>query len=177
MITKQNLSDFFSSSKMGSVPRATIIGLIILVSSCSRPTQKPELDLSTVENELRALETLHRKAIDSKDIDAIQQCYSTDYINVSADGPILYGRDFIRTNMSELYKTYDFHEDFKFVDIRIIGDRVAASYTWWSQMTPLVGGDTIKDTGKGMCILKLSEIKTWQFEWNAYSIDKKETPQ
>lgn len=173
MTTRQKLSDFFSFSKMGNVPRAAIIGLIILVSSCSRPTSKPELDLNTVEKELRAFETLHRKAIDSKDIEGILQCYSPDYINVSADGPILYGRDFIRTNMSELYKTNDFHEDFKFVDIRIIGDRVAASYTWSSQMAPLVGGDTIKDTGKGMCILKLSETKIWQFEWNAYSIDKK----
>ena len=116
---------------------------------------------------------MHRNAIDSKDIDGILKCYTTDYINVSADGPILYGRDFISTNMSELYKTYDFHEDFKFVDIRIIGDRVAATYTSTSQMTPLTGGDTIKDTAKGMCILKLSDKKTWQFEMNSYSYDKK----
>jgi ketosteroid isomerase-like protein len=173
MITRQILSDFFSLFKMGSVSRATIVGLIILASSCSRPTPKPELDLNTVEKELRAFETLHRNAIDSKDIDGILQCYSPDYINVSADGPILYGRDFIRTNMSELYKTFDFHEDFKFVDIRIIGDRVAATYTASSQMTPLAGGETVKETAKGLCILKLSETKTWQFEMNAYSYDKK----
>jgi ketosteroid isomerase-like protein len=123
------------------------------------------------------METAHREAIDAKDIEGILQFYSTDYINVGPDGPILYGRGFIRTNMTELYKTYDFHEDFKFVDIRIIGDRIAASYTATSQMTPLAGGDTVKDTGKGMCILKLSEKNAWQFEWNAYSIDKKVTPE
>lgn len=150
---------------------------VFLFSGCFKKVTQPEQDLKTVEAELRAMETAHREAIDAKDIEGILQFYSTDYINISADGPILYGRDFIRTNMSELYKTYDFHEDFKFVDIRIIGDRVAASYTWSSQMSPLAGGNTVKDTGKGMCILKLSEKKVWQFEWNAYSIDKKVTPE
>jgi ketosteroid isomerase-like protein len=150
---------------------AIIIGLMILASSCSRTSSKLQLDPVTVEKELRAFETMHREAIDSKDIDGILKCYATDLINISPDEPILYGKDWIRTLLTDLYKTYDFHEDFKLIDIRIIGDRVAASCTFKQQMIPLSGGDTITQTGKGMCILKRSETGTWQFEWNAYNYD------
>ena len=38
-------------------------------------------------------------------------------------------------------------------------------------MTPLEGGETIKQTGKGMCIIKRTETDKWQFKWNAYVYD------
>jgi hypothetical protein len=38
-------------------------------------------------------------------------------------------------------------------------------------MTPLEGGETIKQTGKGMCIIKRTETGKWQFKWNAYVYD------
>ncbi len=136
--------------------------------SCSGPEPKTNLDLKVVETELRAFESNHRTAIDTKDIAGILQYYATDLITISPDEPILYGKDWIRSLVTDLYKTYDFQEDFKFIDIKIVGDRVAASYTFKQQMTPLSGGDTITQTGKGMCILKRSETGTWQFEWNAY---------
>ncbi|WP_372950541.1 YybH family protein [Mariniphaga sp.] len=142
--------------------------LLLCFYSCSGPEPKTNLDLKVVETELRAFESNHRTAIDKKDIAGILQYYATDLITISPDEPILYGKDWIRTLVTDLYKTYDFHEDFKFIDIRIVGDRVAASYTFKQQMIPLSGGDTITQTGKGMCILKHSETGTWPFEWNAY---------
>ena len=154
---------------------AIIIGLLILVSSCSRPAQNPALDANTVEKQLRTMETGHRTAVDSKDIEGILQYYTSDLITIPPGEPILYGKEWIQTTVADLYKTYDFHEDFKFIDIRIIGDRVAASYSFVQQMTPLAGGEKIEQTGKGMCILRLSEKKTWQFEWNAYSTDNMDT--
>jgi uncharacterized protein (TIGR02246 family) len=145
--------------------------LPLCLYSCSGPESKTNLDLKVVETELRALESNHRTAIDTKDIAGILQYYAADLITIPQGEPILYGRDWIQNTMNDLYKTYDFHEDFKFIDIRIVGDRVAASFTYKQQMTPLSGGDTFTQTGKGMCILKRSETGTWQFEWNAYSND------
>jgi ketosteroid isomerase-like protein len=147
------------------------LGLLLFINSCSRPESKTILDLKVVETELRSLESNHRTAIDSKDVAGILQYYSTDLITIPQGEPIIYGREWITNTMNDLYKTYDFHEDFKFNDIRIIGDQVAASYTFKQQMTPLTGGAEIIQTGKGMCILKKSENGIWQFEWNAHSYD------
>ncbi len=52
-----------------------------------------------------------------------------------------------------------------------MGDRVAATYQFTQQMTPLAGGETIKQSGKGICILKRIDAGKWQFEWNAYGYD------
>ena len=86
----------------------------------------------------------HKAAIDSKDIEGILQYYSPDLITISPGEPILYGNDWIRTTLNDLYNTYEFTEDFKFIDIRIIGDRVAASYSFTQQMSPLAGGEKIE---------------------------------
>jgi hypothetical protein len=81
----------------------------------------------------------------------------------------------IRNTLNDLYNAYEFTEDFKFIDIRIIGDRVAASYSFTQEMTPLAGGEKIEQSGKGMAILKQDEMKNWQFEWNAYYLDNTDT--
>lgn len=156
---------------MRGVSYVMAIGLLIFVTSCSKQAVAPGLDPIVVEKELRAMETGHRKAIDSKDIDGVLKYYAPNLITISPEEPIRYGNEWIRATVAELYGTYDFYEDFKFIDMRIIGDRVAASYSFSSQMIPLAGGEKIEQTGKGMCILKLSESKVWQFEWNSYCYD------
>ena len=145
--------------------------LLVGILGCSKPAPQPVLDPTTVKMELQELQTAHRVAIDSKDIEGILQFYSPDMITISPGQPIQYGREYIRPNMTEIYKKYDFQEDFVISDIRIMGDRVAAAYKWSSQMTPLTGGKTITETGRGMCILKRYETDSWQFEWNTYFYD------
>jgi ketosteroid isomerase-like protein len=141
--------------------------------------EEPVIDIKAekqiLEKELRAMEIAHKAAIDSKDIEGILQFYSSDLITISPGEPILYGNDWMRTTLNDLYNTYEFTEDFKFIDIRIIGDRVAASYSFTQQMTPLAGGEKIEQTGKGMVILKQNELNNWQFEWNASSYDNMDT--
>jgi len=155
-----------------------LVMVLCLTFSCQKAeevAEEPEVDVEAekliVEKELRAMEIAHKAAIDSKDIEGVLQFYSSDLITISPGEPILYGNDWIRTTLNDLYNNYDFTEDFKFIDIRIIGDRVAASYSFTQQTTPLAGGEKIEQTGKGMVILKQDEMKNWQFEWNAYHMD------
>ena len=137
--------------------------------------QTVSADVSTVAAELRAFEAAHEKAIDAKDVEAILGFYAPDLITVSPGQPILRGRDWIRSTMAELYRTYDFHESFTLGDIRLLGDRVAATLEYTQRMTPLAGGAPLVETGKGICILKRSAENKWQFEWNAYAADPKPT--
>jgi ketosteroid isomerase-like protein len=130
------------------------------------------VDLVHVEKELREFEVKHQTAIDSKDIEGVLQCYAPNLITIPPGGPIQYGKEWIRDEVKNLYETWDFHEYFKFIDIRVIGDRVAASYNFSQHMTPLAGGESVEYTGKGMCVLVRSEENSWQFEWNAYSMNK-----
>jgi ketosteroid isomerase-like protein len=131
-----------------------------------------DLDTAAVEKELRAMEAGHRAAVYAKDIEGILRYYSADLITIFPGEPNRYGNEWVRTAVADLYKAYEFHEDFKFIDIKIIGDRIAASYSFSQQMTPVVGGEKTETTGKGMCILKRNEMNIWQFEWNSYSYDQ-----
>ena len=149
----------------------SVFSLLLCLYNCSNPESNSNLDLKIIEPELRSMESNHRTAVDNKNMEGILKFYATDLITISQGEPILYGRDWIIETMNELYKTYDFQEDFKFLDLRIVGDKVAASFTFKQQMHPLSGGETIIQTGKGMCILKQSEAGNWQFEWNCYSYD------
>jgi ketosteroid isomerase-like protein len=155
-----------------------MVFLLCLTFGCQKAeevAEEPVVDVEAekliVEKELLAMEIAQKAAIDSKDIEGVLQFYSSDLITISPGEPILYGNDWILTTLNDLYNNYDFTEDFKFIDIRIIGDRVAASYSFTQQMTPLAGGEKIEQTGKGMVILKQDEMKNWQFEWNAYHMD------
>jgi len=144
---------------------------VILVDGCTDHKPKPGLDPETVNAELKAFQVAHREAIEAKDIEGILQFYSTDLITVEPGMPIQYGNQYFRPTLTELFANYDFHEDFVLNDIRIMGDRVAATYQFTQQMTPLTGGETMKQSGKGICILKRIDTGKWQFEWNAYGYD------
>ena len=161
------------------LPLVFLLCFTLVCQKAEEVAEEPAVDVEAekqiLEEELRAMEIAHKAAIDSKDIERVLQFYSSDLITISPEEPILYGNDWIRTTLNDLYNAYEFTEDFKFIDIRIIGDRVAASYSFTQQMTPLAGGEKIEQTGKGMVILKQDEMKNWQFEWNAYSYDNMDT--
>ena len=142
-----------------------------LLNDCTNNKLKLVLDKATVEAELKTFQIAHRDAIDAKDIEGIFQFYSPDLITIGPEMPIQYGNQYFRPTLTNLFADYDFHENFTLNDIRIMGERVAATYQFTQQMTPLKGGETIKQTGKGMCIINRIETGKWQFEWNAYVYD------
>ena len=165
------IMNFFFAMKRRIMIPAIALSLLIYLSGCSGPVSQPALDPANVESELRAFEDAHRDAIDKKDIGGILQFYASDLITVTQGEPIQYGNDWIRPLMQELYQSYDFHEEFKLDNIKIIGDRVVATLHYSQKMTPLQGGKSMTQTGKGICVLKKSDSGTRQFEWNCYSPD------
>ena len=154
-----------------AAPPAAALSLLTVATGCSPQAPQAALDAAVVEAELRQFEDAHRAAIDAKDVDGVLEFYAPDLITVSNEGGIVHGRDWIRPSLEQLFRDYDFHEDFTLVDIRILGDRVAASYTYEQSMTPLAGGEPVLGTGKGVGIFKRSETGAWQWEWNAYAPD------
>jgi len=150
---------------------AVACGLVLGAISCSQEQPAIALDAAAVEAELRAMETAHEAAIDAKNVEAVLDFYAPDLITVPLGGEILQGREWVRSTVAELFQTYDSQETFTLSDIRVFGDRAAATLQYTQQMTPLAGGETVIETGKGLCILKRSEPGKWQFEWNAYGPD------
>lgn len=155
------------------IVRPSLTGSLLVLAAlgCQAPPPEAGLDASAVEAELHQFEDAHRAAIDSMDIDRILEFYAPDLITVSPDGPILRGREWIRSTCEQLFRDYDFHEDFTLIDIRVYGDRVAASFTYEQRMTLLAGGEPVVVTGKGVGIFKRSQAGAWQWEWNSYAPD------
>lgn len=153
----------------------SLVALMTTLTACQeRGTAAHEPALGSqqeVEAELREFEAAHEAAIDAKDIDACIAFYSPNLITIAAGEPIQRGREWIRPLMEEIYRTCEFHETFTLSDVRIMGDRVAATYQYSQSMTPLSGGLGQVVTGRGMGILKRTGHGAWQWEWNAYSAD------
>ncbi len=156
---------------------AVLVAVGLLSAPIARPQTlaQPVLDSGVVEKELRALEAAHAAAVDAKDIEGVLRFYSSDLITVPPGQPIRRGRDWIRSSLAELFRTHELHETFTLSDIRVFGDRVAATYQYSQRVTPLAGGQPVVETGKGMCILRRSQ-RSWQFEWNAYAPDARRAP-
>lgn len=151
--------------------RILLLFSVILIAGCTDKKTETGLDPETVNAELKLFQIKHREAIDAKDIEGIIQFYSPYLITIEPGMPIQYGNQFLNPTLTDLFDNYDFHEDFVLNDIRIMGDRVAATYQFTQEMTPLAGGATIKQSGNGICILKCIETGKWQFEWNAAVYD------
>jgi len=166
------MKTFPPASWVPSTPTALGLFAALAVSTgCAGPPAEPALDPAVVEAELRQFEDAHRAAIDAKDVDRVLEFYAADLITVSGESGIVHGRDWIRPSLEQLFRDYEFHEDFTLVDIRILGDRVGASYTYEQRMIPLAGGEPVAGTGKGIGIFKRSEAGAWQWEWNSYAPD------
>jgi len=143
----------------------------VAIPSCAGPPAQEAPEPSVIEAELRQFEDAHRAAIDAKDVDRVLEFYAEDLITVSPETGIVRGREWIRTTCEELFRDYEFHEDFELADIRILGNRVVASFEYTQEMTPLAGGDPVVVTGKGVGVFKRSETGAWQWEWNSYAPD------
>ncbi len=166
------MKTFPPASWVPSAPTALGLFAALAVSTgCAGPPAGPTLDPAVVEVELRQFEDAHRLAIEAKDVDRVLEFYAEDLITVSPEMGIVRGREWIRPSVEELFRDYDFCEDFTLVDIRILGDRVAASFTYEQRMTPLAGGEPVVGTGKGVGIFKRLETGAWQWEWNSYAPD------
>lgn len=171
MNAQKCIGNFFSLQWKRILWSVIVLGMLAGIACCSGSASRPALDPVTVESELEAFQKAHREAVDAKDIEGILQFYSPNLITVTQGEPIQYGKDWLRPLMQELYQDYDFHEEFKLDNIKIIDDRVVASYSYLQEMTPLEGGNSLIQKGKGMCILKKSASGTWQFEWNSYNTE------
>jgi ketosteroid isomerase-like protein len=144
---------------------------VVAIPNCTGPPPQPIPDAAAVEAELRQFEEAHRQAIEAKDVDRVIEFYAPDLITVSPETGIVHGREWIRSACEELFRDYDFHEDFKLADMRILGDRVVATFTYEQRMTPLAGGEPVVVTGKGVGIFKRAEGGALQWEWNSYAPD------
>ena len=114
------------------------VSLLLCFCGCLKPAGEPAIDAKAVEAELRKFESNHKMATDSKDIENILLSYAEDAITIMPGEPVMYGREWIRNFLEKLYKTHELYNNFEFVDIRIIADRVAASYRFEEQIIPKV---------------------------------------
>ncbi len=147
------------------------VSLLLCFGGCLGPAGESAIDPKAVEAQIRMVASNHTAALDAKDVEGILQFYAEDGIMIMPGEPIKYGNAWIRNYLEDLFKTHELHETIAFIDIRIIADRVAASYRFEQQVIPLDGGSMVIQRGKGLCILKRSNTNSWQFEWNAYSYD------
>ena len=143
MNAQKCIGNFFSIQWKRTLWSAIVLGMLAGITCCFGPAYQSSLDPARVKSELRAFEEAYREAIDRKDIEGILQFYSPDLITVTQGEPIQYGKDWLRPLMQELYQEYDFHEEFKLDNIKIIGDRVVATLQYSQKMTPLQGGQPV----------------------------------
>ena len=122
-------------------------------------------DSSSVENDLRAIETINERDVQyalANDADMMMSQWTDDYVLIPPAGPILRGRSVIaealRGQLS--LEILDYVLDIQ--EIKVLGDHAFEWGTYHYAVRPRAGGDTVRTGGKLMRILQRQPDGSWK---------------
>ena len=131
-------------------------------------------DLSSVENDLRAIEAVNQRDVQfalANDAALMMSQWTNDFVLLPPAGPILRGRDVI----AEAFKGVESPEIVEYVldiqEIKVFGDHALEWGTYHYGMRPRAGGETVRTGGKLMRILQRQPDGTWKMYRGIATVD------
>jgi len=133
-------------------------------------------DLSSVENDLRAIDALNQRDVQAAlagDTATMMSQWTDDFVLLQPDGPILRGRSVIANmfrGMEDRIEVVDWVFDFQ--EIKVLGDYAFEWGTYDGHVRPRSGGDTIRSSGKLMRILQRQVDGSWKMFRTISTVDQ-----
>jgi uncharacterized protein (TIGR02246 family) len=122
-------------------------------------------DLSSVENDLRAIETINQRDVQyalANDADMMMSQWTDDYVLIPAAGPILRGRSVIAHELRGLLSLEILEYVLDIQEIKVLGDHAFEWGTYLYVVRPRAGGETVRTSGKLMRILQRQPDGSWK---------------
>ena len=103
------------------------------------------------------------------DTDGFPASITEDMVIMPPDEPRVSGHDAIRAWLDGFFAAYKTDLEYTGSDVTLGGDVAFESYTFRWTLTPLVGGEEIRQTGKGMYVFRRQVDGSWRVArdiWN-----------
>ena len=131
-------------------------------------------DLSSVENDLRAIEAINQRDVQfalANDAAMMMSQWTDDFVLLPAAGPILRGRSVI----AEAFRGVESPEILEYVldiqEVKVLGDHAFQWGTYHYTVRPREGGETVRTSGKLMRILQRQPDGSWKMYRGMSTVD------
>jgi uncharacterized protein (TIGR02246 family) len=122
-------------------------------------------DVSSVENDLRAIDVVNRRDVQfalANDADMMMSQWTDDIVLLQSGAPIMRGRAAI----AEVFRSVESPEVIDYVldvqEVKVLGDYAFQWGAYRYSMRPRGGGETVQTSGKIMRILQRQPDGSWK---------------
>jgi uncharacterized protein (TIGR02246 family) len=131
-------------------------------------------DLSSVENDLRAIEAINQRDVQfalANDLARMMSQWTDDFVLIPPAGPIMRGRGVI----AEAFRGVESPEIVEYVldiqEVKVLGDHAFEWGTYHYRVRPREGGETVGTGGKLMRILQRQPDGSWKMYRGIATVD------
>lgn len=110
-------------------------------------------------------------AINTNDVDTIMGVMTDDVVFMPPHGQRMVGKDAIRPWVAGYVEAFDSRWVKTTLEFQRAGDWAFEQYSYESADTPKGGGDTMRDTGKGLIIYHREDDGVWRVARDAWNSD------
>lgn len=110
-------------------------------------------------------------AIATGDVDAMLAVMTDDVVFMAPGFERLVGKDEIRPWLAGYIEAYDARWEKDELEFVVAGDWAFEQYAYRSTVTPRAGGDTARDTGKGLIVWRRGSDGVWRVARDAWNSD------
>jgi uncharacterized protein (TIGR02246 family) len=131
-------------------------------------------DVSTLENDLRAIELINQRDVQfamANDAAAMMSQWTDDFVMLPAVGPIMRGRRAIADAFRAVESPEIVDSVLDIQEVKVLGDHAYLWGTYHYAVRPRGGGETIRTSGKLMRILQRQPDGSWRMYRGIATVD------
>lgn len=132
-------------------------------------------DVSSVENDLRAIEAINQRDVQfalANDAARMMSQWTDDYVLLQPAGPVLRGRSAIAEALGGAASSVEILDaGLDIQEIKILGDHAFEWGTYSYSLRTRTGGETVRTSGKLMRILQRQPDGSWKMHRSIATVD------
>lgn len=142
-----------------------------MIGGCACSTCVSDGDTHSAAEIGRTAHAAYVDAINTNDVDTIMAVMTDDVVFMPPHGPRMVGKDAIRPWVAGYVEAFDSRWIKTTLEFQLAGDWAFEQYSYESADTPKGGGETMRDTGKGLIIYRRESDGVWRVARDAWNSD------
>jgi uncharacterized protein (TIGR02246 family) len=154
---------------------ALTAAVFVVLLGCTPPAGQPEPlgeGSARYDADVQAILDLEQRVFDAQiagDIDAWMSSFTEDAIVMVPNIPALTNKLAIRQWNTPYFEQFDLHEESDAREIQVAGDWGYIRAHWIWTLTPKDGGESVKDTGNSIWIVRRQPDGSWKIARGIYN--------
>ena len=161
---------------MDRLAKCFIVLSLVANAACTQPAEAPQAAVVTGPSEAEDIAAIRDTRLNSfaasfigADPDGFLASVTEDMVIMPPDEPAVSGHDAIRAWLEAFFAAYETDLEYTSSDVSLAGDVAFEAYAFRWTLTPLDGGEPIRQTGKGVYVFRRQADDSWRVArdiWN-----------